>query len=311
MKMNKWPGLMLAILVFASSCTDNKDYTVTSTGLGYKIFPGSGKDSVKQGSYIRFRILQKIEDSSLFIPDETPDQFDKVDTNRTFDIWEIANKLKVGDSIVYRFPVDSILAKSNNAPPGSLPPYLKKGTNMYLYVKLLTKYDSVQQVQEAYKEEMTRLQKVLEDKRKKEIETIAKEKFEGAIKTPNGVYIKIKEQGNGPACDTGKIISVKYEGRFTDGRVFDGNINKKDTALEKPTDFMLLPGELIPGWLEAFPLLRKGAKASLLIPYEQAYGQGGDRRAIPGFSNLLFDIEIVDVKDAPAQAPGTPPPAGN
>ena len=306
--MIKWVGMMLAIVMLVSSCTDNKEFIVTKTGLAYKIYPGGGKDSVKHGSFMRFRLTQKIEDSALHFVDETPDQFDRVDTSRTFDIWEIADKLKVGDSVVYKFPVDTILAKSPNAPPGAYPPYLKKGKNMYIYVKFLKRYDSVQQVQDDYRTEMTRIQKVLEDKRKKEVEKIAKDKFDGAIKTAGGTYIKIKEQGTGPACDTGKIVSMRYEGRFTDGRVFDGNINKKDTALNKPTDFLLAPGELISGWLEALPLLRKGAKASLLIPYEQAYGPQGDGRQIPGFANMLFDVEVVDVKDAPQQVPNTQTP---
>jgi FKBP-type peptidyl-prolyl cis-trans isomerase FkpA len=300
MKMNRWLVMMIAMMILASSCTNNKDFTVTKSGLGYKIFPGGGKDSLKPGSMIRFRLWQKIEDSLLNVPDESPDRFAKIDpVPQEFDIWEIAKKLTVGDSIVYRFPVDTIFSKSPNAPPGSFPSYLKKGKNMYLNVKILKKYDSVQQIESDYRAEMARIQDVIADKRKKEFEKIAKEKFQDAIKTPGGTLVKITQQGTGPAADTGKIISIKYEGRFTNGQVFDGNMNQKDTALSKPAEFLLARGYLIQGWIEALPLLKKGGKASVFVPYEQAYGPMGDQRAIPGFSNLLFDLEIVDVKDAP------------
>ena len=306
--MNRWVAMIFAVVVVTSSCTNDKDFTVTKSGLGYKIFSGGGKDSLRPGSFIRFRVEQKVEDSLLMIPDETPDQFDRIDsTARSFDIWEIVGKLAVGDSIVYRFPVDTILAKSPNAPPSSIPPYMKKGKNMYLNVKLLKRYDSVQQVEQDYRAEMTRIQDVLAEKRKKEFEKIAKEKFEGAIKTPGGTLVKVTQQGTGPTCDTGKVVTLKYEGRFTNGKVFDGNMNQKDTALAKPTEFLLAPGYLIPGWIEGLPLLKKGAKANLFIPYQQAYGAMGDQRGIPGYSNLLFDIEVVDVKDAPPQTPQQPP----
>jgi hypothetical protein len=135
----------------------------------------------------------------LNVADETPDQFAKIDSiPREFDIWEIANKLVVGDSVVYRFPVDTILKKSPNAPPGSIPGYLKKGTNYYLFIKILKRYDSVETVQAEYSTEMMRMQQVVADKRKAEVEKIAKEKFAGAIKTAGGSYVKITKDGDGP-----------------------------------------------------------------------------------------------------------------
>ena len=298
--MNRWLVMMVAIMTLASSCTDNKDFTVTKSGLGYKIFPGGGKDTLKPGNWIRFRVVQKIEDSLLNVPDETPEQFIEVPSTRPqFDLMEIANKIKVGDSIVYRIPVDTILAKNLGQ---QMPPFLKKGKNIYVYMKVLKKYDSTNLAMEDRQNEMVRMQKVVADKRVAEFDKVSKEKFEGAIKTPGGTLVKITQQGTGPAADTGKVISVKYEGRFTDGKVFDGNMNQKDTALAKPAEFLLAPGYLIQGWIEAFPLLKKGGKATMLVPYQQGYGPRGDQRGvIPGYSNLIFDVEIVDVKDAPKQ----------
>jgi FKBP-type peptidyl-prolyl cis-trans isomerase FkpA len=303
MKMNMWVVMLVAISIAFTSCTNssNKDFTVTKTGLGYKIFSGGGKDSLKPGSFVRFRLVQKIQDSLLTIPDETPDQFGKIDSvPREFDLWEIANKLAVGDSVVYRLPVDTIFKKSPNAPPGSFPDYLKKGTNIYIYIKLLKRYDSVQVVQEEYRAEMMRMQQQVADKRKAEVEKIAKEKFAGAVKTAGGSYVKITQEGNGPTCDSGKVVSMKYEGRYPDGRVFDGNMNNKDTARNKPVDFSLTPIGLIHGWYEGLQLLKKGSKANILVPYDQAYGASG-YQDVPPYSNLLFEVEVVDIKEAPKQ----------
>jgi len=139
-------------------------------------------------------------------------------------------------------------------------------------------------------------------------EQSAKEKFAGAVKTAGGSYVKITQEGTGPVCDSGKVISMKYEGRYPDGKVFDGNINNKDTSRNKPIDFNLSPMGLINGWYEGLQLLKKGSKAKILVPYDQAYGPQG-YQGVPPYSNLLFEVEVVDIKDAPKQIniPGTNP----
>jgi len=307
MKMNRWL-MMVVMMILAASCTNNKDFTITKSGLGYKIFPGGGKDSLKPGSIVRFRLAQKIEDSLLNIPDETPEQFFPVPSIPVeFDLMEIANKIKVGDSVVYRFPVDTILARN---PGQQAPPFLKKGKNIYVYMKVLQKYDSAQQATNDRRKEFERIQEVIAGKRKAEFDKIAKEKFSDAVKAKGGTLVKIIKQGDGPVADSGKLLSMMYEGRFTDGRVFDGNMNQKDTTLSKPLEFQLIDGAIIQGWLHALPLLHKGAKASFLIPYSEGYGETGFQ-TIPPYSNLLFDVEVIDVKDAPKQTRAnmpSPPP---
>jgi FKBP-type peptidyl-prolyl cis-trans isomerase len=55
---------------------------------------------------------------------------------------------------------------------------------------------------------------------------------------------------------------------------------------------------LIRGWYEGLQLLKKGSKANILVPYDQAYGTSG-YQDIPPYTNLLFEVEVVDIKDAP------------
>ena len=313
MKMNKWivPVLMLAVVMVSCTNADKPDFTMTKSGMGYHIYSGKGKDSIKAGNFIRFRAIQKIEDSVITVADETPDQFVRVDSiNRPFDLLEIATKLAVGDSVVYRFPVDTIYAQNPGLDPRQLPPYFKKGKNIYVYFKLLEKYDSYEHAESDVRVEMMRIDKYLSEKRKKEFDKMAKEKFEGAIKTRGGTLVKILQQGDGPTADSGKMVSTMYEGRFFDGRRFDGNMNQKDTALSKPIEFKLAQGSIIQAWIEAFPYLKKGARAAMLVPYEQAYGAGG-YQSIPPYSNLVFDIEVKDVKDAPPVPPSAIIPGMN
>ena len=53
-------------------------------------------------------------------------------------------------------------------------------------------------------------------------------------------------------------------------------------------------GQVIPGWDEGLQLLNKGAKASLYIPYELAYGATGSPPAIPPAANLYFYVEVQE-----------------
>ena len=53
---------------------------------------------------------------------------------------------------------------------------------------------------------------------------------------------------------------------------------------------------MIPGFEEGIGMLKNGGKVKLFIPYNQAYGANGRPGAIPPYSDLVFDIEIVNVQ---------------
>ncbi len=70
---------------------------------------------------------------------------------------------------------------------------------------------------------------------------------------------------------------------FTNGNVFD-----KSTA---PVAYSLL--NLITGWKNGLPLIKKGGKIKLYIPPALGYGQN-QYQSIPGNSILIFDIDLLD-----------------
>ena len=53
---------------------------------------------------------------------------------------------------------------------------------------------------------------------------------------------------------------------------------------------------MIPGFKEGLSLLNIGDKATLFIPYYLAYGETGRGNAIPPKSDLIFEVEIVEMK---------------
>merc|ERR1712060_894750 len=75
-----------------------------------------------------------------------------------------------------------------------------------------------------------------------------------------------------------------------------------DSSRGKATlDFAVGTGQVIPGWDQGLLGLCKGAKATLVIPPDMGYGEDGAGDDIPGGATLNFDVEVVDITEAPPQ----------
>ncbi len=102
----------------------------------------------------------------------------------------------------------------------------------------------------------------------------------------SGLYYIETTAGTGDNPVPGNTVSVHYTGKFLDGNVFDSS------AGGNPIDFTLGVGQVIAGWDEGIALMKKGGKATLIIPSYLAYGSSG-RGPIPPYSTLVFDVELV------------------
>jgi len=113
-----------------------------------------------------------------------------------------------------------------------------------------------------------------------------------SMKTASGLeYIEI-EVGTGEQAVAGKTVRVHYTGKFPDGKVFDSSYSRGE-----PIEFVLGAGRVIKGWDEGIALLKVGGKAQLVIPPELAYGERGAGGVIPPNATLVFDVELVEVKN--------------
>ncbi len=125
----------------------------------------------------------------------------------------------------------------------------------------------------------------------------------GVVCLPDGLCYEIVRPGSGAAPRPDQRVRVDYVGRLIDGTVFD----RSDPELG-PLDVDL--ARVIPGWTEGMQKIGAGGVIRLYIPPGLAYGDmatGG----IPPESALSFEIELLDVRDVPAeevQAAGSPPP---
>ncbi len=102
------------------------------------------------------------------------------------------------------------------------------------------------------------------------------------------------EAGGGETPETGKLLVVHYTGWLSeDGTKFDSSLDRGT-----PLEFPLGAGQVIAGWDEGLATMKVGGKRRLIIPPELAYGEEG-RPSIPPNAELTFDIELLEIKEAP------------
>lgn len=138
-------------------------------------------------------------------------------------------------------------------------------------------------------------EKAEQEQKRKSAETIAQgEKFmaenakkEGVVTLPDGLQYKIIKEGNGSIPTASDKVEVHYKGTLIDGTVFDSSIDRG-----QPITFAVT--QVIPGWTEVLQLMPVGSKWEVYIPYDLAYGSR-DAGKIPPYSDLIFEIELLDI----------------
>ena len=113
----------------------------------------------------------------------------------------------------------------------------------------------------------------------------------GASKLPSGVVYKTLTPGNGPSPAATDKVKVNYEGRLTNGTVFDSSYKRG-----QPAEFPIGIGRVIKGWDEGVLPMRVGGKRHLVIPPDIAYGPRGRPPVIPENATLTFVVELVGVR---------------
>lgn len=123
---------------------------------------------------------------------------------------------------------------------------------------------------------------------------------EGAVMAENITELKKidTQEGAGREAEPGFNVTVHYTGWLYDPAAKDGKGKKFDSSLDRnqPFNFFLGAGQVIQGWDEGFAGMKVGGKRTLIIPSEMGYGARGAGGAIPPNANLIFDVELLNVK---------------
>jgi FKBP-type peptidyl-prolyl cis-trans isomerase len=302
--MRTTTSLLLAIVLLASC----NQFEKAPSGMTYKITSGGTKEKVKQGQFLKLHIEYKLKSKDSVLQSSfgrIPVYFPLDTANlgkHTFT--EIITKCASGDKVEFVLFLDTLkrmqVIEYNEM--------FKQGDMISGRFEILKVFNTQDEVKVDYDKEME-----LEKQREiAEVKEYANKKNMKVQSTASGVQVEILNPGTGQKADSGWQAAVLYKGYFTqgkkDGEVFDTNMNPNGPN-NQPYPVVVGTRSVIPGWDEALRLFGKGGKGRIIVPAWMAYGQQGSAPVIPPYSNLGFDIEVVDVTKPTPQAPQ--PQAGN
>jgi len=298
--MKKTALLLTALSLFMLNACTNIGFEKTKSGLEYKIIKGDGKgESLAHGDIVKFEYRITFKDSMVMNSYDFMPVYDQVDSvGRYHDFSEFLTKMKVGDSAV-SFQLHDSLEKNSQF---GVPPYMKKGDKQQMTIKIVAVFKPKNGKQardyaiEDYNAEMDKYK----GRELAEIEKYLKVKKINAEKVNNNLYVVIDQEGTGKQADSGQLVGIKYSGYGFDGQYFDSNTDSTRQINRHPLDtfFFVSKAEgAIAGMLEGITKFKKGSKGRMFIPSILGYGPQGNPPAIKPNQNLIFDVEVVEVKD--------------
>ncbi|MBS4064707.1 MAG: FKBP-type peptidyl-prolyl cis-trans isomerase [Chitinophagaceae bacterium] len=309
--------LVVAAAVMLVSCGGG-GYKKTKGGILYQIVSDSRGNVIKNGDFFEIQIGETVyktgkKDTLLSDPNMLPpNQVVPMDSaTLPPDFYTIFKQIRKGDSIIVRQSTDSIIKSSM----GNVAPFLKKGGFIVTSYRIVNIYsnrnaaDSAGMVimqQQRLKDSVKQAQQLVKDDQAIR-EYLTKNNI-SAFKTAKGCYVQILDAGTGPKADSGKQVSVLYTGFSFDGKKFDSNI---DTSFQHPEPLQFVIGQfgMIAGFQDGVMQIAKGGKAKIFVPSSLAYGAQGNPPAVKPNENLIFEMELLDIKAPPKQqSPVLPPP---
>ena len=100
------------------------------------------------------------------------------------------------------------------------------------------------------------------------------------------VQVETVQAGTGPTVQPQDGVLIEYEGRLTDGKVFDSSAGKGPVPL--------IASQTIPGFADALSRMQEGGSYKIHIPAKLAYGAHPPEGApIPANADLDYDVKVV------------------
>lgn len=175
-----------------------------------------------------------------------------------------------------------------------------------------------------FEEEMPKIKEAqakLKEEARKEAEALAKKaqadfltknaELKGRkIESPTGMAMIFTHEGNGVQPTSAQRVNIDCAGYFVSGELFwttkkevaekNGKYDERQDKAGQYAPFDMPYNEtatLVAGFREAMLNMKIGDKARAFIPYYLGYGENGRAPLIPGKTNLVFDIELVSIKE--------------
>lgn len=106
----------------------------------------------------------------------------------------------------------------------------------------------------------------------------------------NGITKEVLKEGKGELAKKGQTVKIKIEGKLTNGEVFEAGV----------MSFEIGDVQMIPGFNEVLPTMKKGERAKVTLPPTMGYGEKGITEdgevIIPPNATLIFEITLISIK---------------
>jgi FKBP-type peptidyl-prolyl cis-trans isomerase len=122
-------------------------------------------------------------------------------------------------------------------------------------------------------------------------EYIAANKYTVKERTADGLRYISLTPGTGDVPASGKVVKLKYTGRFLSGIAFDGNMARTDSF-----SVTIGSSQTVKGFSAGVAKMRLGERAVLVFPSSLGYGEKGSSTTIPGFTPLVFEIYVAKIQ---------------
>jgi len=309
-------GLLILTVAALGFAACNGGFKKGPAGLLYSIHDDVKGDSIADGDFISLNIIAKTDGDSVLY-----NSYELGRASQTFvpkpvydgDLFYAIKMLNKGDSATIKIDLDSAEAKGQPKPAGI------KGKYVIYTVKIEEVIHKDTANQQAFQSKIEAYFKAEGDKAKgAEVTNIQKYVDDNKLKVeklPSGLQVVTTIEGKGVQPAVGDSVVVNYTGKLLSGKVFDSsieadakkaNIFNPARAPYTPLSLIIGKGNVIPGFDEGVLKMKKGGKATVLIPSNLAYGEQGMQGGMIGpFTPLVFELELVDVIKMNANAAPT------
>ncbi|WP_170249959.1 FKBP-type peptidyl-prolyl cis-trans isomerase [Sphingobacterium allocomposti] len=196
------------------------------------------------------------------------------------------------DSVSYSLGMDVASSLSSTGVAINMDSFLKGMTDGTAgNTRLIAQEEGIRLIKNAFSQAAERKVAALKQEETTFFETIKNK--DGVRHLQDGLYYEVLQEGTGAKPADTSEVTVHYKGSLANGKVFDSSYDRGQ-PLELDLD------NVIRGWQLGIPQMSVGSKYRFYIPSSLGYGERGAGGEIPPYSALIFEIELIGIKEGDA-----------
>lgn len=290
MLLKKYISIFILFLIALLSCKNKSEidgYKKTPNGIYYKLLKFNRKSKKpKNGDYITFHIKYYTGNDSMFFDAIRSIKYSSPPFRGS--IQECFAMLSENDSASFYIDAEKFFFKTIKAP---LPRFIPPQSFFKVGIKTLsvTTFENFKKGEEEFLSWINGFGEYEQSVLKHFIEN------EQISVSPSqtGIYRIDIKKGSGKEVEVNDTVTVHYEGRFLNGKIFDSTKKRNE-----PFQFIFgTEWQVVKGLEEAIGGMKQGDHALFIMPSELAFGKKGSSNGyIPPYTSVVFEVELLEVK---------------